>query len=1529
MFHCDNALGRLSALLLLAVCSVSQASLLRVTDSETSPDATRHTLHVDLPQVDAEQREAFGIEWVRYSTGGQALVCQPGAPELPIVTQLIEIPDRAGVHIRVIRGESEIVYHDRFWPSQEILHQEYDLPLPWQQDLELYETDAFYPAEPVALSDPALMRNRRLVSLQICPVQVNPVTGEARVWHSLELELSFEGENPINQRTLELADRRGPLDNMIEQQVFRPDAEDGAFEEAYHDPGLDPGRYLVILSTLAQSNAGYLLWREWKLDRGFRITEVTQEDISFSSSNIRNRIIAEYESDDPIDFVILIGDTDGTYAIPSGNNYDQYYSAIEGGDILGDVAVGRISVDNSSQLASVMNKIVTYESDPLQAGDSWLNSVGFTVGSSHCHLSMKTLTRSILGEMVEQRGITNVDTCICCGSSHVTSWFNAGISFYNYRGYSGMESLSCSSVQSLNQGPRCPVATIFTCGTGDFIYGDDFTECFLRAQGGAVASMGFATLGTHTAFNNVVCGGFYGGFLDYHIPYVGSCLIQGEFELWQTLPANDSHATSFANWANLMGDPGTTMWLGTPDEFDDTLPSEIDLYSMGLDLQVSSDGQPVAGVAVCARQEQADGDLQVVALSAEDGKVLLPLDGLETGSLTLTMYHQNYAPVHENIDVTAGMQLNLSTWSINEQAYALPGSTNASLSLTLNNGSGSELSISSITATLPEAYGVVSGDPVGAFTLEAGQSTTLNDFSLSIAADLADDQILPLQLHVEEATNNGTLFVLLPVASALPEIMSISFENELLNPGNTDVLNISVKNVGSLSDDLAFTLESQLAALVQVNTTTPVSINNFLPDSVEVVSFELTAASDAVAGMQAGMRLSWASSAINMAGNTELLVGVGDPGSDDPTGPDSYGYWAYEDLDDSYELAPDYEWAEIVPANGGEGERLPIVDSSNEADDGIWMDLPFDFTFYGQTYTEVFVCSNGFISFAENGFGEVDFRNHYFPSAIGPDAMIAPMWDDHLTGNSISEHGVFYYNDEDLNRVIFTWNDLSANANGGPNTFQLILLNPFYYPSATGDGSFLFQYAEFNDNQYAGTDFPYCSVGIKNHESNVGLNLLNYHTYNSTMHPITDGRAILLTTSLSGTLSPPQLSLGMESISVSFEDAEVQTIDLPLENLGQMPLFWTAHLAVPEGRDSGGPDEFGYQWIDNREPDGPEFQWIDHEAEGHAVSFSHHDSSTAWIDPGIFMHLYGQRFDAFRISPNGYLALSDASAHSNNVELPSENAPEYMVAGWWDDLKPEMDTEGYCWWWSDGSDSLVVTWQSVPHYNPFLNGGPFSFQLILRSLGEITIQILNTDSDIYDAGDSGTVGIQGSVLEGMTLLHNEEIAEQEPWCARLTPPSWVRLPLDAGGVLWDGDSGVLPVTFTSLPGYQIPAGDYHMNLVLECNDTAQPIRVVPLTMNVTTGIEDQLLPTRTALGSVWPNPFNPSTSIEFSLARSLATKLCVYNLQGQRVAVLVDEHLPAGQHQLSWDAGQLASGVYLLQLSTSEYSECKRLLLLR
>jgi PKD repeat protein len=78
-----------------------------------------------------------------------------------------------------------------------------------------------------------------------------------------------------------------------------------------------------------------------------------------------------------------------------------------------------------------------------------------------------------------------------------------------------------------------------------------------------------------------------------------------------------------------------------------------------------------------------------------------------------------------------------------------------------------------------------------------------------------------------------------------------------------------------------------------------------------------------------------------------------------------------------------------------------------------------------------------------------------------------------------------------------------------------------------------------------------------------------------------------------------------------------------------------------------------------------------------------------------------------------------------------------------------------------------------------------------------------------------------------------------------------------------------------------------------------------------------------------PNPFNPMTEIRFSLPRDANATLKVYNVRGQMVATLADGVLQAGPHAVMWDARQHPSGVYFYRLETPDFSETKKMIMLK
>ena len=83
------------------------------------------------------------------------------------------------------------------------------------------------------------------------------------------------------------------------------------------------------------------------------------------------------------------------------------------------------------------------------------------------------------------------------------------------------------------------------------------------------------------------------------------------------------------------------------------------------------------------------------------------------------------------------------------------------------------------------------------------------------------------------------------------------------------------------------------------------------------------------------------------------------------------------------------------------------------------------------------------------------------------------------------------------------------------------------------------------------------------------------------------------------------------------------------------------------------------------------------------------------------------------------------------------------------------------------------------------------------------------------------------------------------------------------------------------------------------------------------------------LNQNYPNPFNPSTKIAYVLKEKTNVKLLVMNALGEEVAVLVNQTQEQGYHQLDFNASNLPSGIYFYSLQTDNFSETKKMLLMK
>ena len=104
---------------------------------------------------------------------------------------------------------------------------------------------------------------------------------------------------------------------------------------------------------------------------------------------------------------------------------------------------------------------------------------------------------------------------------------------------------------------------------------------------------------------------------------------------------------------------------------------------------------------------------------------------------------------------------------------------------------------------------------------------------------------------------------------------------------------------------------------------------------------------------------------------------------------------------------------------------------------------------------------------------------------------------------------------------------------------------------------------------------------------------------------------------------------------------------------------------------------------------------------------------------------------------------------------------------------------------------------------------------------------------------------------------------------------------------------------------------------------------VPLSKEVAESNEDATVPTAFVLYQNFPNPFNPTTTINFALPKASQVSLKVYDLLGKEVATVVDGFMEAGEQSVPFNASELSSGTYFYCLTAGEFTAVRKMVLLK
>ena len=1101
-----------------------------------SDDITGTVIKIELPGLQIDEFNADGKTYHSINLGSDAITTEVGQPEIPHIARVLAIPNQGTISVEVLEtGESKNIKGINIPPARESWI-EGKPETNYLENEESYSSANFYPQDIVRVEDPAVFRDFRIARVSVFPIRYSPAKNEIEAFSSITIRINYGPGFGINPKLTPKKPIAPSFAKIYKSFIFNYDE---VLQREYNgdEEGFD--FMLCIMPDFLEPD--FQTYAAWKHKIGTYIHVTKFSEIGANENNpaaVRAHILDAYNNwENTPTHVLIVGD-DGVapvkYVFMDGWNFvnEDYFVKLEGSDYFPEMMIGRFTNQGDYRMRVMINKYIDYERTPYTEDPDWFKK-GLTC-SNNAYISQIYTKRYTANKMLEDGNFISVDSMYngypCPGNvNDIISMINEGRSYLNYRGegWTSGWGASCfpfstSNVNSLNNGQKLTFVTSIGCGVAmfDANSGNCFGEAWVQLGAefeprGACAFVG-PTSNTHTTYNNKLDMGIYDGMFGANLDSPGEALMRGKLNMYMIFGNTfwvDYHYSVYC----VLGDPSLHVWKDTPKNINVTFTDTVTVGFSQPQVAVtySSNGLPVENAEVCI----SGNDVYAVAITSEGGSAILDIIPSTIGELDIVVRGGTVVPFEGNIQVIEGVEnVALAGDPIvtdidgNNDGLINPNE-NGTITFSLKNygtqTSNNVFATLSVHDSVSNSVEIITTEPQSFGNIAPNDSVAGPPFQFFVKPGCEVGFEIPFRLHVTSTNSAWDYYWNETVHGCQLEYSEhfIDDEGNVLNnyrmdPGETVKLILKISNIG---DDIAPDVKGVLSSTDQYITIidsvgtfeTILTDSNALNESdYFVVKISDNCPVPYLAGYS--VQLSTQNGLYSYSSVDTFSIPVAMPSVHDPTGPDEYGYYAYSSDDNLWQQSPEYNWAEIS------GTGTEIIRPGNTSNYSQTVTLPFTFKYYGNNFSQVSISTDGWIALGSGTL--VAPENYPLPHPDEIDNMVGAFWDDLFSTNPAETGKLYYYNDISNHRFVIEWSEVGhIDDYTNKETFEIILLDPAYYNTLTGDGEIICQYKKVSEPGSS-------TIGIENSTEDVGIQYVYNEIYNLTASELVDNFAIKFTT---------------------------------------------------------------------------------------------------------------------------------------------------------------------------------------------------------------------------------------------------------------------------------------------------------------------------------------------------------------------------------------------------------------------------------